>query len=237
MSSPYSVTGLAEWDKDTDLEGITCPVTRSHMRPGKRTPDLGVILTSTDLTDLIWTWHSECLIQDHVLRLFREEGLTGFEVRPVRVGVKRRAPVPEPDDVNPGLTPAEAAWIHLPVLWEVVVTGWAGVAPPESGVKLSQNRSCPVCGYLVYRGADDPSLLIDESQWDGSDFFIVWPYPGFVFVTDRAAEVIRKHKLTGVRLIPPEDLDLSGGTITPGRLSYWMPEERAKKLGVPLGIY
>ncbi len=57
-----------------------------------------------------------------------------------------------------------------------------------------------------------------------------------MFVTERVAEVIRVNRLKGVVLKHPRELDMSGG-FTPGRLAWWMPDERAHELGNPLGIY
>jgi len=236
LSPPEGNRGLAEWADDMDVEQILCSLDPDHMRGGKRTTDLRVLLTCKSITDFVWDWLSECLIQDGVLRLFQEAGFTGFEVKPVEARIKVRAKRPDPCDDNAGLKAEDAAAVGIPTLWELVVTGWGGIAPPESGIRLDE--SCPACGLLHYTSFDNPALLIDEKQWDGSDFFIVWPLPGFIFVTDRVARFIRKHKLTGARLQASETLrKLVPGGFSPGRLSYCMPEERARQLGEPLGIY
>lgn len=217
LGQPELTRRLAEWvDDEVELDQVICPRNPGHRRGGKRLSDLSVILPGPPVEDFVWTWYSECLIQDRVLNLFREAGLTGFEVKPVRARFRRLQSIAPPR------------------LWELVVTGWAGMAPPESGVRLVE--SCPGCGLLGYSSVTNPSQLISESQWDGSDFFIVWPLVRFVFVTERAAQVVRANQLKGARLVPPRELKFSGGTIGGGRLSYWMPEERARRLGDPLGI-
>ena len=53
-------------------------------------------------------------------------------------------------------------------------------------------------------------MLIDASKWDGSDFFMVWPLPLFIFVTDRVVRAIHDSRLTGGVLKRPGDLDFSG---------------------------
>jgi hypothetical protein len=111
---------------------------------------------------------------------------------------------------------------------------------PDSGIRLDDSGSCKSCGLLHYTEITDAEQLIDQSRWDGSDFFMVWPLPRFVFVTKRVANVIRDHHLTGVRIQPVSELKPSPHVIpgySPGRLSYWMPEKRARELGEPLGIY
>lgn len=209
----------AEWADEMGeegLEGIFCPANPGHQRGGKRLVDLSVVLPGKHMQDFVWTWYSECLVQDRVLHSFGEQGFTGFEVKPVKVRFKKKTDHPPPK------------------LWELVVTGWGGVAPPASGIKMTYR--CKACGYTRYSGLSHPEKLIDEKQWDGSDFFIVWPLPRYIFVTDRVAQAIMKKGFTGVHFIASGDLPPTDG-YTPGRLSYFMPEERAHQLGVPLGIY
>jgi len=164
----------------------------------------------------VWTWQSECLIQDHVLQFFRTQGFTGYEVKPVKASFTKKS------DQQP------------PKLWEVVVTGWGGIAPEESGVKLTY--VCEGCGYCKYTGYSHPEKLIDEKQWDGSDFFMVWPMPNFIFVSDRVATAIDQEGFSGVQLIAPGDIEPTD-SLRPGRLRWCMPDARAREIGEPLGIY
>lgn len=236
LSSPESLKGLAEWDDTVKYgEGVRCPVNPGHGRGGRRVTDLSVLLTSKTIPDFVWTWYSDCLIQDHVLRFFREQGFTGFDVRPAHAHMKIRAKQPDPCDDNPGLVAQEAARIEIPTLWELVITGWAGMARAESGVKITQH--CPACSLTYYSCFTDPTRLIDESQWDGSDFFMVWPLPAFIFITDRVAQAIRRRRLRGAQIRALTTLRCHSASISPGRLSDWMPERRARELGEPLGIY
>jgi hypothetical protein len=217
LFSPESTKKLAEWvHGEVILESVRCPACEGHQRSGRRVSDLSVVLPGTTIDDFIWTWQSDCLIQDRALKLFQERGFTGFQVKPARARFKR----------------AETG--QAPTLWELVVTGWAGMAPAESGIRVKQR--CPACGHTTYTGCAVPARLIDESQWDGSDFFIVCPLPKFKFVTSRVAESIREAELTGANLRPLRDMKPTKG-YGPGRLSYFMPERRARELGEPLGIY
>lgn len=110
------------------------------------------------------------------------------------------------------------------------------MAPPESGLKFSKEKSCPHCNHLRYVGPGDPTKLVREDQWDGSDFFMVWPLPKHYFVTQRVVDLVRSEKITGVQIKRPDQLEIIDGA-TPGPLSRYMPDARAKKLGEPLGIY
>ncbi len=217
MYHPESTAKVAEWVHDEmDLEQVACPVDEHHRAGGRRLMNLSVMLPRRAVDDFVWTWYSACLIQDHVLDLFRANGLSGYEVKPVKARFK------------------SAGAEHPPRLWELVVTGWGGMASRESGIRLIEN--CPGCGKLVYSTCRHPEKLIDASQWDGSELFMVWPLPRFIFVAERVADLIRMNRLKGVVLKEPGELEFSSGGFGPGRLSYWMPEERARELGAPLGI-
>jgi hypothetical protein len=219
LHSPESDAKQSEYAEGMDWEGIVCPVNSGHRRAGRRVTDLSVKLRGNGVDDFVWTFFSECLVQDRVLELFRTHGVTGYEVKPnpVKTAFKRKR----------GCDP--------PRLWELVVTGWAGMAPPESGVRLTS--SCDACGDLEYSGCTNPANLIDPGRWDGSDLFMVWPLPRFIFVTDRLAQLIRDNRLTGAVLRRPEELTFHSAGFGPGRLSLWMPEARARELGEPRGIF
>jgi hypothetical protein len=218
LSPPESSRNLADWAEDMDhLETIECPIDSGHRRPGRRMPNLSVTLPGNTVRDFVWTWGSSCLFTDRVLSMFTARGFAGFTTKPVKAVFRRCKDSP-------------------PKLWELVVTGWAGMAPPESGIKLRMN--CPGCGQIYYSSWTDFSKLIDRSQWDGADFFMVWPLPKFIFITGRVAAFIREQKFTGALILPTANFrDAALSTLSPGRLSYSMPEDRARELGEPLGIY
>ena len=62
-------------------------------------------------------------------------------------------------------------------------------------------------------------------------------YSKFIFVTDRVVRLMRRERVTGCTLAPVSELECNSAGLNPGRLSYWMPEARARELGEPLGIY
>lgn len=193
-----------------------CPATDRHGMI-KRVGDLHVVAHPSGLKDFTWTWMSDLLISPKVLALFEHHHVTGFAVRPVK------AEYPKPVKVQP------------PELYEVVVTGWAGLPAREAG--LAPLNLCPTCGYRKFTIAE-PSRLIDPAAWDGSDIFMVWPLPRYPFVTERLAGIIRKEKLSGAKLIPAQEIRMKRGTtLNPGSLYEWMPEERASQLRQQFGIY
>lgn len=222
---------LAERDQSAHLEDVTCPVNDGHQRRGARIGNL-IVKLPQKRGDIVWTWLSNMLINDRVKQLIERANFTGYELKPVTIsGILKKKKSKLPQSENE----------HLPSYWEVVITGWAGMAPPESGIELLESKSCKHCGLLVYSHFEDTSHLIDIAQWDGSDFFMVWPLPKYIFVTERVANFIKEHNLKDCNLIPVEkiprgDKDLFNA-LSPGRLSHSMPEDRAHLLGDPLGIF
>jgi len=219
LHSPSEEEKLAQWDESVHSEKVECAVHSGHQRSGKRMTDLAVVLPSQKVEDFVWTWISDCLIQDYVLDFFKECNFSGFYVKPVRARFSSKVRR------------------FSPKLWELRISGWGGVANPESGISLDEARSCSACGMLRYTPLLYPENLMDEKQWDGSDFFIVWPLTRFIFVTDRVIEAIKKKGFNGVQTTPMENIESTGIVIGPERLRNSMPDKRAHELGDPLGIY
>lgn len=215
---PLEKDSVIGWDKSVDYEQLMCTSKIGHMRAGKRTEILDLVILEERIPDILWTMAPECIIQDHVLKIFQKEKLTGFEVKPVNARYK--------DNKK-----------KAPNLWELVITGWGGVAPEESGIKFLDSEKCEVCGKIKYSAPTDFLKIFSLSQWDGSDFFIIWPLPKFYFVTERVLKVLQKYNLSDFSLLRLEEYNFSSKKISPGRLHYYMPDARAHELGDPLGIY
>jgi hypothetical protein len=197
-----------------EIEKIRCPINPRHAR-GRRNSPLDMVVPCDPPPSVIFTWMSECLIQESVRVVFESEGLTGFSVLPARATIKKTgADIP----------------VH-----EMAITGWGGIAPEASGIR--EVERCPGCGHLHYSKLERPEDLVSQKNWDGSDFFMIWPLPRFRFVTERVVEACRRHSVSGVVFSqnwPTTGRDSTG--YSPGRLSYYMPQERAHLLGGVFGI-
>ena len=191
-------------------EIITCSLEPGHRRGAGRSSDLNVKLPEGTNTDFVWTWHSDCLVSSRALKAFSDKGLTGFSVRKTSV-------------LNMCSTE------NCTEYWELMPIGWGGLAPSESGIELIEY--CEVCRYTQYSALTNPSRLIDQKQWDGSDFFIVWPLPRFIFVSPRVREVIEEANLTGASMKLARSIrSRRAGTISPGRLEDYFPKSTVEKI-------
>ena len=206
------------------IESVHCPLSPGHQRSSPRLNDLTVISQSEDIADISWTFFSECVITNRVAEILAREKISGYTLELVTVSsVSRRS----------------SGAKTLPTLWELKVNGWGGMAGESSGVRLI--RSCEACGHLKYSTFTDPDNLVVPQRWDGSDIFMVWPLPRYIFVSERMKNLVLCEAFTGCEIIPVALLESPSecgfDTHSPGRLSHYMPEHRAHELGDPLGIY
>jgi hypothetical protein len=163
---------------EIQFEEVHCPIEpKRHFRLGNRISPLDIVLPEGEPEDFVWVWGGECLVQEHVLFLFKREGFTGYKPVPVRSAVFAHSSKKPPQ------------------FWDIAITGSAGMASPESGTRVL--RVCPACGSTDYSRVTNSANLIDVGQWDGSDFFRLKPVEGFIFVTDRVIQALRKNALTG----------------------------------------
>src|SRR5690606_25609299 len=144
---------------------------------GRRVGNLRIVLPTRQSTDFVWTWYSDLLVREKALEILIEAEITGFVTNPAEARYRN------------GETAADT-------VREMVVTGWGGMAQLSSGIHFDEEEACAGCGMLRYTGLTHSENLIDESQWDGSDIFMVWPLPKFQIVTERFVDVVRKHRLT-----------------------------------------
>ena len=82
LQEPESNAKEAEFADGMDWEPIKCPVDSGHSCAGRRITDLGVELRGERVDDFVWTFFSECLVQDRVLEVFKDHDVTGYEVKP-----------------------------------------------------------------------------------------------------------------------------------------------------------
>jgi hypothetical protein len=201
-SKPHQIYGRPEWERRfgraewSDKEG---GLSTGRLLPPYAEPrvDLTVILPSLKIGDFVWTWYSDCIVTESSLSIFRQAGLTGFEARPIIVEKIKRLNRKRREEVT------------IPPLWELLIQGKGGDAAPESGIyPLYEIEDSGRFSYSSFRNG----IIVDEANWDGSDFFTVNGYPKYILVTERVKELIIAHQLTNCALIPSHKLEWSSGT-------------------------
>lgn len=176
LDDVYRLSDLGVRDVDgaivaegTTWEKVECAAHPEHFHSGRRIGPLHIEVRRDRSNDFVWTYAGDLLIRERVREALSDGRATGYELNPVIARTLNGRPVSFD-------------------LREVTVTGYAGFAPPESGVRLLY--SCPACGHAIYSAPTDVSRLIVRSEWDGSDIFLVWPLPRFIFVTHRIVRLI-----------------------------------------------
>ncbi len=171
---------------------------------------LKVIGPVRPLTDFEWTVYGDLVVSKNIVSLFQASGFTGADFQPVEIFTTTQTPIGR-----------EA--------FEIRVKGWGGFAPKESGIRVLEE--CPVCKRRVFSGYTERDNLFHFESWDGSDFFIIWPLPRYIFVTGRVRDAILKSHYTGVRLCRLAELPTPiSGKLGPGNLLDWFDETKVAEI-------
>jgi hypothetical protein len=216
---PWAERLMADCNKSFgERETFSCPISPTHNDGDRRISPLYLEVKHNRRDEQI-IWGGGCAIHESILAEFEKESFTGYRVKPATVRFQD------------GTVSEE---YH-----EFIVTGWAGVMSPESGVHVV--KSCPGCHWKVYSPITNYEKIIDWSQWTGEDFFIVAPLSSYRLCTERVANWLRKHKVKSFRLengfAEREGDSIISKLSLPGvRLSAHLPEDLAIKYGRPLGL-
>jgi hypothetical protein len=167
---------------------------------------LRVIGPVRQLTDFEWSVYGDAITSPAVACGFRDAGFTGFEVLPTEILTTTETPIGR-----------EAV--------QLKVYGWGGVAPQSSGVRVLSE--CKACGRRVFSKYTSPERLFTRTQWDGSDFFVIWPLPGYIMITLKVRNHLLAAGYSGIKVRPLSELPMGPGhTLTPGHLEDWLDKER-----------
>lgn len=153
---------------------------------GERMGGVTVVLTSRGQIVPVASTFCRITFSEYAIKLFRREGITGWEPFPEKVKIRRR-----------GLSPS----VKIPTYHEINVTGRAGHVWDYPGVVLK--KTCPVCKHKVYSQPKD-GFVVRQDLWDGSDIFQIDRFMDFI-VSEKFGEVVRAHKMRGIRLEPTEE--------------------------------
>ena len=192
------------------MDKKSCPHDpRHHMRQRWKKP-LRVIGPVRGLTDFEWTVFGDILVGPEIVSDFRSAGFSGIEFTPVDLFTTTETPIGRES-------------------YELKITGWGGYAPVESGIRVL--KECPYCGRKVFSGFTNKEKLFDAAQWDGSDFFIIWPMPKKFFITDRVRKFMLERDYSGVTIHALGELRPAvAGTFTPGNLHDWFSASKVAEI-------
>src|SRR5437899_3852148 len=152
------------YSESMELRTQLCPAYPEHSFSERWSRPLKVVGPVLPLTDFEWTVYGDIVIGDEVARDLRRVGFSGIVFGEVEIFTTTETPIGRN-------------------AWELRITGRAGIAPASSGVHVL--KECPVCKRRVFSGFTHPGELFSPEQWDGSDFFTIWPLPRYVMITDR----------------------------------------------------
>jgi hypothetical protein len=220
LHAPSSEGLLAHYLEGSQVknEVIPCRISSEHLDGRRRVSDLALEVKHDKRDEqIIWPWIPETVvIHKRLLAEFKSRSITGYRLKPATVRFR-----------DGGISRD---------YMELVVTGWAGTARPESGIQVVE--SCPACHWKKYSGWSDVEQLIDWTKWTGEDFFMLWPFANCVLITERVSEALlslraKSFELRGLQDVHPIIRE-SGFTVS--RLSNFMPQDLAIKYGRPLGL-
>lgn len=200
---------------------VQCPLTPAHDRWRGKFGPVSLMTNEFGTTDFQWirarpvATHPRaaapetdsirsCLVSKGAQEAFVEAGLVGYDLQPVF---------------------AACDGSEVIGLRRLVVTGWAGLAKPESGVQFLSSQSCRACGMAVYSWPVFPELMFNWEQMEYADFVRLWPIPEIIFMSRRAAGVIQAAGLSGAEALSVQSIALSlADRVMPDSPSQWFPE-------------
>lgn len=135
-------------------------------------------------SDFLWAnfVHFAC-ISARVAQLLTENGITGWSTYPVTIFGRKGNPVPGYSGFS-----VIGPMVH----WDRSRSRIVDKPPPTPRGQ----------GYQAYRG-----IYFDESQWDGSDFFLLQDF-NFTLVTAKVARLFKRERVYNVRLTPLPEVEV-----------------------------
>jgi len=199
---------------DMRIETTLCPLNAGHpsqhakyqrwIRPIK------VVGPVQRMTDFEWSVYNDVFVETDVVDKLKAAGFSGIDFSPANLCTTTETPIGRQ-------------------LFELKVTGWGGMAHPSSGIRVQEK--CRLCGRTVYGGQTNSANLFDIDKWDGSDFFLIWPMPKYIFITEEVAGFLLKGGFTGINIreLAAFPKSIAGG-YSPGHIKDWYDQEKAASI-------
>lgn len=187
-------------DKPTWQSSI-CP-TCGHSKFTRQVRDLSVELYGSVLCDFVWTDSPDILVRAALMDLLRNSPLTGFAFRNINVVAWWQTDPTTQETID---------WLignTAPELFQVLVLGKGGSILLQNKPRIES--ACAICGTLIYAPLEK-GILVDSSQWDGSDVFVMQEFPGYILVTERFLRFLTAHQVQNYIAIPADEFSMIGG--------------------------
>ena len=176
----YQFLDLEEWFAKRPIWAQELGVEEKDIWPATKIgPPLGEV-RNVIKEDVVHPFPGVIWVKENIVKLLKSISVTGVEFVPVELQLKK------------GLKNS----IEIPQLWELYVRGkaWRKGVEPQSIIK------CNLCGRTEFPHPD--ILAVDESRWDGSDFFNVDQNQNKIIVTEKVHDILVKNKVANIDLIP-----------------------------------
>jgi hypothetical protein len=210
LSTDLKFDDLLEYGNSMRMETELCPFDPQHTIRSRWCKPLRVVGPVRAITDFEWTVYNDILVNQDIVQALGRAGFSGISFEPVELLTTTETPIGRE-------------------VFELRVVGWGGDAPPESGVRVI--KECPFCRRQVFSIYTDPEKLFDTNQWDGSDFFTIWPLPRRIMITPRVRNFFLQAEYSGLWVRDLKELP-SGSvkTLTPGNVLDWFDADPRLKI-------
>ncbi len=145
-----------------------------EVRPGDQIGGPSVVAVSPSWREVELPFPGQFIVNEDVANHLRSSSLSGFRILRAKVSwLESKVP------------PNKRFSLEEKPMYEINVTGTAW----RVGVDLEQITLCNVCKRKTFPPfGSEKEIMIDESRWDGSDFFNIDRNPNIVFVTERVVK-------------------------------------------------
>ena len=158
----------------------------------KQINSLPIELFGEELQSFVWTDEGP-LFLDSIVQSINKSNLKGFSFRQVEIVVWWKV------DESVNRIGNALEWENGPILHQVIPLGVGGSVLNHTRVKVS--IPCKVCKIEEYT-LQQRGIIIDETQWDGSDLFTVKEFPSLLVITDRFVHWLHNNKVENYKAIP-----------------------------------
>jgi len=210
-----------EYVSGMEMEIALCPLNEGQpsqhaMRQRWRRP-LKIVAPVQRMTDFEWTVYRDIIIEEDIVDSLKSADFSGVKFQGVELFTTTKTPLGRR-------------------AFELTAVGWGGMARADSGIHVV--KECPFCKRRVYSGFKDPERLFSSEEWDGSDFFVIWPMPKYVFITRKVVDYMLKSGYSGVLVKPINKFPKSIAVgYSPGHLDDWFDGQKLAAIKRQFGSY